>query len=112
METRPCPVCDNLFQAGKTVRTVYCSMVCRREAERRRDQALDEEQIDGSARRRHPHRRLGSGSPHHHRSVRPRSSPTWCQQPVTIIALPATPEAGRPTMPQHRNDVVPLRRTP
>ncbi len=63
METRPCPVCDNPFQAGKTVRTVYFSMACRREAEHRSEQVLDEEQIDGSARRRHPHRRLGSGSP-------------------------------------------------
>jgi hypothetical protein len=38
-----CPVCDNPFQAAKTVRTVYCSMACRQEAERVRDRALDEE---------------------------------------------------------------------
>jgi hypothetical protein len=35
-----------------------------------------------------------------------------CQQPITIVALLATPEAARPTMPRLRTDVVPLRRTP
>ncbi|MCZ0999649.1 hypothetical protein O1M63_18520 [Streptomyces mirabilis] len=34
-----------------------------------------------------------------------------CQQPVTIVALLATPEAARPTMPAGP-DVIPLRRTP
>lgn len=34
-----------------------------------------------------------------------------CQQPVTIVALLATPEAARPAMPAGP-DVIPLRRTP
>ncbi|MGW3957985.1 hypothetical protein ACWEKM_45650 [Streptomyces sp. NPDC004752] len=127
METRTCPVCDNPFQAGKTVRTVYCSMVCRREAEHRRDQALDEERA----------RRLGQAPPSAPPArsqlpppppARPASrqpaaardplEPTatrdcpHCQQPITIVALLATPEAARPTMPHLRTDVVPLRRTP
>ena len=34
------------------------------------------------------------------------------QQPVTIVALLATPEAVRPTKPHHRTDIVPLWRTP
>ncbi|MEV6586847.1 hypothetical protein [Streptomyces acidicola] len=127
METRTCPVCDNPFQAGKTVRTVYCSMVCRREADHRRDQALDEERARrlGQAPPPAPPARVELPSPP---LVRPASrqpamvrdplEPTatrncpYCQQPVTIVALLATPEAARPTMPQHRNDVVPLRRTP
>jgi len=34
-----------------------------------------------------------------------------CQQPVTIVALLATPEAARPAMPAGPG-VIPLRRTP
>jgi hypothetical protein len=127
METRTCPACENPFRAGKTVRTVYCSMVCRREAEHRRDQALDQERA----------RRLGQAPPPAP-SVRtelpppPPARPTsrqpaaardpleptatrdcpHCQRPITIVALLATPEAARPTMPHLRTDVIPLRRTP
>ncbi|MEU1449837.1 hypothetical protein [Streptomyces mirabilis] len=126
-ETRTCPVCDNPFEAGKTVRSVYCSIVCRREAEHRRDQALDEERA----------RRLGEAPPtpaamparlelppppvrparRQPAQVRDPLEPTatrncpHCQQPITIVALLATPEAARPTMPHHRTDVVPLRRS-
>ncbi|WPB96031.1 hypothetical protein [Streptomyces malaysiensis] len=35
-----------------------------------------------------------------------------CQQPVTIVALLATPEAARPSVPTAIPDIVPLRRTP
>ena len=126
-ETRACPVCENPFEAGKTVRTIYCSAVCRREAEHRRDQALDEERA----------RRLGQAPPAPVRielppppappvraaqrraaAVRDPLEPTatrncpHCQQPITIVALLATPEAARPTMPRLRTDIVPLRRTP
>ncbi|MFD4835244.1 hypothetical protein ACFWPV_36240 [Streptomyces uncialis] len=125
-ETRTCPVCENPFQAKTTVRTRYCSAVCRREAEHRRDRALDEERA----------RRLGQAPPalparielpppppvrtasRQPAAVRDPLEPTatrncpHCQQPVTIVALLATPEAARPTMPHHRTDVVPLRRTP
>ncbi|MFL5997859.1 MAG: hypothetical protein ACJ736_26745 [Streptomyces sp.] len=126
-ETRTCPVCENPFQVQRTVRTIYCSAVCRREAEHRRDQALDEERA----------RRLGQAPPaalparielppppaprpasRQSAGVRDPLEPTatrncpHCQQPITIVALLATPEAARPTMPHHRTDVVPLRRTP
>ncbi|GAA0553675.1 MULTISPECIES: SGNH/GDSL hydrolase family protein [Streptomyces] len=50
---RTCPVCENSFEARRTVRTRYCSAVCRREAEHRRDRALDEERA----------RRLGQAPP-------------------------------------------------
>ncbi|GAA0571075.1 hypothetical protein GCM10010390_87850 [Streptomyces mordarskii] len=35
-----------------------------------------------------------------------------CQQPVTVVALLATPEAARPSVPTAIPDIVPLRRTP
>lgn len=125
-ETRTCSVCENPFQPGRTVRTRCCSAVCRREVEHRRDRALDEERA----------RRLGQAPPalparielfppppvrttsRQSAAVRDPLEPTatrncpHCQQPVTIVALLATPEAARPTMPRHRTDVVPLRRTP
>ncbi|MHC3475222.1 hypothetical protein ACYF6T_42055 [Streptomyces sp. 7R007] len=126
-ETRTCPVCENPSQAKTTVRTPrYCSAVCRREAEHRRDRPLDEERA----------RRLDQAPPalparielpppppvrtdsRQSAAVRDPLEPTatrncpHCQQPVTIVALLATPEAARPTMPHHRTDFVPLRRTP
>ena len=128
-ETRTCPVCQNPFQSSKTVRAVYCSLVCRRAAEHRRDRALDEERA----------RRLGQAppalpalpawkepspaparpSPRQRQSAEARDplEPTatrncpHCQQPITIVALLATPEAARPTMPHLRTDVVPIRRS-
>jgi len=33
---------------------------------------------------------------------------TYCQQPVTIVALLATPEAARPCVPTAIPDIVPL----
>lgn len=127
-ETRTCPVCQNLFQASKTVRRVYCSLVCRREAEHSRDRALDDERA----------RRLGQEAPASPlpsaRTELPPPPPTrpgqrppapardpleptatrncpHCQQPVTIVALLATPEAARPTMPHLRTDIIPIRRS-
>lgn len=35
-----------------------------------------------------------------------------CQQPVTTVALLATPEAARPSVPTAIPDIVPLRKTP
>ncbi|MET8627824.1 hypothetical protein ABZW30_29455 [Kitasatospora sp. NPDC004669] len=127
METRTCPVRENLFQAAKTVRTVHCSMVCRRDAERRRDQALDEQRarrlgqappLALSARTELPPPPAARPTSRRPAAVRDPLEPTatrncpHCQQPVTIVSLPATPETARPTMPHLRTDVVPLRRTP
>ncbi|QUW78584.1 hypothetical protein SMIR_05145 [Streptomyces mirabilis] len=127
-EARLCPVCDNPFQAPKTVRTIYCSMVCRQEAERVRDQALNEERDRRLAQMAPPalptRIELPPPPPPARTSTRQQApvrdplEPTatrncpHCQQPITIVALLATPEAARPTMPHHRTDVVPLRRTP
>ncbi len=127
LETRTCPVCDNPFQAGKIVRTVCCSLVCRRESEHRRDQALDEARARrlGQAPLPAPPARIELPQPPSVRAhsrppapVRDPLEPTatrncpHCQQPITIVPLLPTPEAARPTMPHHRTDVVPLRRTP
>lgn len=126
METRTCPVCDNPFQAGKTVRTVYCSMVCRREAEHQRDQALDEERARrlGQARPSVSPARIELPPPPPTRTasrqqvpVRDPLEPTatrdcpHCQQPITIVALLATPEAARPAIGRPLG-VLPLRRVP
>ncbi len=125
METRTCPVCDNPFQAGKTVRTIYCSMVCRRDAEHRRDQALDEERARrlGQARPSTPARvELPPPPPARTASrqqvpARDPLEPTatrdcpHCQQPITIVALLATPEAARPVI-SRMPGVPPLRRVP
>lgn len=34
-----------------------------------------------------------------------------CDKPVTIVALLATPEAARPTIPAASPDVIPMRRS-
>ncbi|GGW25354.1 hypothetical protein [Streptomyces alanosinicus] len=125
-QTHSCPACGGEFTANPRLRQVYCSPACRRDAEKQRDRQRDEERA----------RRLGEtlappampGLPPPPRTT-PRSGsraagperdplePTatrncpHCQQPVTIVALLATPEAARPAMPAGP-DVIPLRRTP
>lgn len=121
-----CPACGGEFTANPRLRQVYCSPACRREAEKQRDRQRDEERA----------RRLGEAStppalpelpppPRSTpragaRSTAPERDPLeptatrncpHCQQPVTIVALLATPEAARPAMPAGP-DVIPLRRTP
>ncbi|MEU2835236.1 hypothetical protein ABZ667_42735 [Streptomyces lavendulae] len=128
LEERTCPTCDATFEAARTIRQIYCSPVCRRDADRSRGQARDEERA----------RRLGESPPlpalpemppppksaHRaggSRQVTPERDPLepaatrncpHCQQPVTIVALLATPEAARPAMPVRSPDIIPLRRTP
>ncbi|MCZ1000813.1 hypothetical protein O1M63_26635 [Streptomyces mirabilis] len=124
-QTHSCPACGGDFTANPRLRQVYCSPACRRDAEKQRDRQRDEERA----------RRLGEplpppampGLPPPPRSTAQRLHPAvpgrdpleptatrncpHCQQPVTIVALLATPEAARPTMPAGP-DVIPLRRTP
>ncbi|PZT70605.1 hypothetical protein DN402_31520 [Streptomyces sp. SW4] len=126
-EQRTCPTCENVFEAPTTVRRIYCSPACRREAERQREHERDEARA----------RRLGeapkSSSPARPelppppkpasrpgRQLAPQRDPLeptatrncpHCQQPVTIVALLATPEAARPAMPTGP-DVIPMRRLP
>lgn len=112
---RTCPVCEGEFVAGPSVRQVYCSPACRIEQERRRDRARDAER----ARRlgEHP-ARTGSPRPAPARTTRATESLApaatrdcpHCGQPVTIVALLATPEAARPTITQPSGDVITLRR--
>ncbi|MFF7359137.1 hypothetical protein ACFZA1_42125 [Streptomyces filipinensis] len=127
-EKRVCPVCGDPFATLKTTRQIYCSPACRKDAERRRDQARDEDRA----------RRLGETTPPPSRPdlplpprtlsrspsrqpVAPERDPLeptetrncpHCNQPVTIVALLATPEAARPSVPTASPDIVPLRRTP
>lgn len=115
---RTCPVCAAEFVAGPSVRQVYCSPTCRTEQEKRRDQSRDAERA----------RRLGE-NPARTGHARPTSAQArrrterleplapaatrdcpHCGQPVTIVALLATPEAARPTITQPGAEVITLRR--
>ncbi|MFD0272492.1 hypothetical protein ACFVHB_01125 [Kitasatospora sp. NPDC127111] len=117
-----CPNCGNEFTHEARVRQVYCSPRCRRDAEKTRDRERDERRA----------RRLGEPLPNRPAIAAgpampalppaPRPSPATgsrpptirncphCDQPVTIVALLATLDAARPTIPQPTNDVVPLPR--
>lgn len=107
-----CPVCEGIFTANPRLRQIYCSPACRGESERR-NRTRDEERA----------RRLGQ----YPRTPTPAPQPTaaatvdplaptavrncpHCDQPVTIVALLATPEAARPTIPNRVTGIAPLRR--
>ncbi|MCV2465018.1 hypothetical protein OEB94_37740 [Streptomyces sp. ICN988] len=134
-EDRTCPVCDTTFRAPKTVRQIYCSRTCRRDAERQRDQARDADRARRLAEAPHsqrtappslpelpepptvtrtPHRPLLRPQPPERDPLEPTATRECphCHQPVTIVALLATPEAARPTVHNTVPDIVPLRRTP
>ncbi|MFB7248605.1 hypothetical protein ACFCYX_39905 [Streptomyces populi] len=126
-DQRVCLVCNGPFETLKTTRQIYCSPACRKDAERRRDQARDEDRA----------RRLGETTslpswpeppPPSQTPSRPLArqqvaaerdplEPTatrncpHCHQSVTIVALLATPEAARPSVPTAGPDISPLRRT-
>jgi hypothetical protein len=110
---RTCPVCQGEFLADPSVRQVYCSRACRSEQDRRRGQARDEER----ARRlgEHPTRAYTPAAPRH-TTTAPALAPAatrdcpHCGQPVTIVALLATPEAARPTITPPGADILALRR--
>jgi hypothetical protein len=129
-ETRTCPVCDGIFESLRTVRQIYCSPACRKDAERQRDQARDEDRarrLGGASRPApaatppladlppapKPAARTSRQAPERDplEPTATRNCP-HCQQPVTSVALLATPEAARPSMPTGLPDVVPLRRAP
>ncbi|MER6433747.1 hypothetical protein ABT272_39470 [Streptomyces sp900105245] len=113
LHVRICPVCQEEFTSRPAVRRIYCSPYCRREAENLRERERDEARAV----------RLGETQPlaRGTKSVpRPlataelppaatRNSP-HCDQPVTIVALLATPEAARPTIPAPVPDIVSIRR--
>ncbi|WUH88689.1 hypothetical protein OG900_38845 [Streptomyces sp. NBC_00433] len=135
LEDRTCPICDNTFRAAKTVRQVYCSPTCRRDAERQRDQARDADRARRLGENPLPQRTAPPALPEltepsimtrppNRPLLRPQAperdplEPTatrdcpHCHQPVTIVALLATPEAARPTVHTTIPDIVPLRRAP
>ncbi|MFG2525308.1 hypothetical protein [Streptomyces sp. NPDC048527] len=110
MEKRACPVCDKTFEAPASTRQVYCAPECRREADRR----LGEKPPARPVAELPPVR----PAPRQQPGVRDPLEPTatrncpHCDQPVTIVALLATPEAARPSITSRIPDISPLRRTP
>ena len=82
-QTRTCPVCWTPFTA--TGRRIYCSKKCR-----------------GAAWERRTSRRTKPATP---AAPRPAPQPVTtsscphCGQPITIVALLATPQAARPRLP-------------
>ncbi|MER5870520.1 hypothetical protein [Streptomyces sp. NPDC002044] len=130
-ESRTCPVCDNTFDSPKTIRKVYCSPTCRRNAERYRDQAREQDRARRLGETPHPAAASPPVMPGLPTTPKPATRAAYrpaperdpleptatrncphCQQPVTIVALLATPEVARPSMPTGLPDVVPLRRAP
>lgn len=104
LHAKTCPVCGTEFTTHPSVRQKYCSPRCRREAENRRERDRDEARAA----------RMGNPLPPQHPTKRtamtrrvstPDLPPTatrncpHCDQPVTIVALLATPEAARPAIP-------------
>jgi hypothetical protein len=85
-ETRTCPVCWTPFTA--TGRRIYCSKKC-----------------CGTAWERRGGRRARPATPAATPSPKPAPQPVattgcpHCGQPVTIVALLATPQAARPRLP-------------
>ncbi|WP_159426068.1 hypothetical protein [Streptomyces noursei] len=123
LEKRACPVCNDAFEAPKTVRQVYCSPACRKDADRRRGQARDDDRarrLGESPRSPRPVGELPTArpAPRQQPGVRDPLEPTatrncpHCDQPITIVALLATPEAARPSISSRVPDITPLRRTP
>ncbi|WTX00925.1 hypothetical protein OG216_46710 (plasmid) [Streptomycetaceae bacterium NBC_01309] len=127
-EDRTCPACSNTFQAPASSRQVYCTPICRREAENARGRARDDDRarrlgtspaarptaIHSAAPRPHPQPRTPASRPASERDplepAATRNCP-HCDQPITIVALLATPEAARPSTGRVP-DVVAIRRTP
>ena len=94
-EPRTCPVCWTQFTpASRGSRQIYCSKKCCGTAWERRGgrQAQPATPAGTTTPRPAPQPVATSGCPH-------------CGQPVTIVALLATPQAARPRLP----DTTPLR---
>lgn len=132
-EERKCPVCDGTFEAPKTVRQIYCAPSCRRAAERQRDDARDQDRarrlghmpkpatepkalnpIEPPPLSRPPTLRPAVRHPQGRDPLEPTATRDCphCHQPITIVALLATPEAARPSVPIAPPEAIPMRRTP
>lgn len=131
-EERACVICGNTYQAHGTSRQVYCSPDCRRAAETARERARNEARAQrlGTATARasqraavplaparqpepvpRPPARTSSGERDPLEPAATRNCP-HCDQPITIVALLATPEAARPSTQGRIPDVVAIRRGP
>lgn len=116
LHVRSCPFCKDEFTSRPTVRQKYCSPLCRRQAENQRERERD---LARAA-------RMGEASPTRPATKSPavtrrestldlpptatRNCP-HCDQPITIVALLATPQAARPTIPYSTPpEVTPIRR--
>ncbi|WP_413804837.1 hypothetical protein [Streptomyces sp. OE57] len=110
-----CPVCQGIFTANPRLRQIYCSPNCRRDAERQRNQERDEQRaIRLGEQQARPTPAATSSPPRSEEALTPtavRNCP-HCDQPITIVALLATPEAARPSITNRVPDITPLRRTP
>ena len=107
VELRACPICWTQFQVNpQATRHTYCTPRCKTEAARRRrrerDEAINTADTDVVTRQ--------SPAPTPLTPTAIRNCP-HCDKPVTIVALLATPEAARPTIPAASPDVIPMRRS-
>ncbi|WLQ46558.1 hypothetical protein P8A21_03170 [Streptomyces poriferorum] len=107
VEFRECPICWTSFQVNRNAaaRHIYCIPRCNAEAARRRRRERDETADVAEAEPMKP----ASPDPTPLAPTAVRSWP-YCDKPVTIVALLATPEAARPSIPAASRDVIPMRR--
>lgn len=106
VEPRDCPICWTQFQVNPqaAARHTYCSPRCKAEAARRRKRERTEAGEDVQTEPVEPALPVTALTP-----TAVRNCP-HCDKPVTIVALLATPEAARPTIPAASPDVIPMRR--
>jgi endogenous inhibitor of DNA gyrase (YacG/DUF329 family) len=106
-ESRECPICWTSFQVNPNAgaRHTYCTPRCKAEAARRRRRERDEAVDAPESEPMTP----PSPDPTPLAPTAVRNCP-HCDKPVTIVALLATPEAARPTIPAASRDVIPMRR--
>ncbi|MFJ9806574.1 hypothetical protein [Streptomyces wuyuanensis] len=106
-ELRDCPICWTQFQVNPQAATphTYCSPRCKAEAARRRRRERDDVNDTLETEPTGP----PSPEPTALTPTATRNCP-HCDKPVTIVALLATPEAARPTIPAASPDVIPMRR--
>ncbi|MFJ5123034.1 hypothetical protein [Kitasatospora sp. NPDC088548] len=125
-----CPQCTDNFTCHPSHRQVYCSPHYRKDAELRRELNRNQERALRLGETTTPSRpelptraELSPATP-------PRPAPRQqaqsrdplepaatrncphCDQPITIVALLATPEAARPSIHNRVPDLPPLRRVP